>query len=53
MQMFGELHAGGATVCLATHDPHGLRRRSGTFICSTAGWWDRLTAEDAAGRATH
>ena len=21
MQMFGELHAGGATVCLATHDP--------------------------------
>jgi len=21
MQMFGELYAGGATVCLATHDP--------------------------------
>jgi putative ABC transport system ATP-binding protein len=24
MQMFGELHAGGATVCLATHDPRWL-----------------------------
>ena len=21
MQMLGELHAGGATLCLATHDP--------------------------------
>ena len=26
MQMFGELHAGGATVCLATHDPRWLAR---------------------------
>jgi putative ABC transport system ATP-binding protein len=26
MQMFGELHAGGATVCLATHDPRWLSR---------------------------
>jgi putative ABC transport system ATP-binding protein len=24
MQIFGELHAGGATVCLATHDPRWL-----------------------------
>jgi putative ABC transport system ATP-binding protein len=24
MQMFGELHAGGATVCIATHDPRWL-----------------------------
>jgi putative ABC transport system ATP-binding protein len=24
MEMFGELHAGGATVCLATHDPRWL-----------------------------
>jgi putative ABC transport system ATP-binding protein len=24
MQMFGELHAGGGTVCLATHDPRWL-----------------------------
>jgi len=24
MQMFGELHAGGATVCLATHDPRWI-----------------------------
>src|SRR2546428_2373875 len=24
MQMFGELHVGGATVCLATHDPRWL-----------------------------
>ena len=24
MQMFGELHAGGATVCLVTHDPRWL-----------------------------
>jgi putative ABC transport system ATP-binding protein len=24
MQMFGELHAAGATVCLATHDPRWL-----------------------------
>ena len=26
MEMFGELHAGGATVCLATHDPRWLAR---------------------------
>jgi putative ABC transport system ATP-binding protein len=24
MQMFSELHAGGATVCIATHDPRWL-----------------------------
>jgi putative ABC transport system ATP-binding protein len=24
MEMFGELHAAGATVCLATHDPRWL-----------------------------
>src|SRR5256885_1985254 len=24
MQMFGELHAGGATVCIATHDPRWI-----------------------------
>jgi putative ABC transport system ATP-binding protein len=24
MEMFGELHAGGATVCLATHDPRWI-----------------------------
>ena len=26
MQMFAELHAGGATVCLATHDPRWLKQ---------------------------
>ena len=26
MHMFGELHAGGATVCLATHDPRWLKQ---------------------------
>ena len=26
MQMLGELHADGATVCLATHDPHYIAR---------------------------
>jgi putative ABC transport system ATP-binding protein len=26
MELFGELHAGGATVCIATHDPRWLAR---------------------------
>ena len=26
MELFGELHAGGATVCIATHDPRWLTR---------------------------
>jgi serine/threonine protein kinase/Flp pilus assembly protein TadD len=39
MQMFGELHEGGATVCLATHDARWVPRRSATSTCSTAGWW--------------
>jgi putative ABC transport system ATP-binding protein len=26
MQMFGELHADGATVCIATHDPRWFRQ---------------------------
>jgi hypothetical protein len=41
MQMFGELHAGGATICLVTHDPRWLTQCSGTSICSTDGWWTR------------
>ena len=26
MELFGELHADGATVCIATHDPRWLTR---------------------------
>ena len=31
MQMFGELHAGGSTICIATHDPRWYRESQRTI----------------------
>ena len=44
MQMFGELHAGGATVCLATHDPRWLTQAERHIYL-----FDGRMAEAAAG----
>ena len=53
MQMFGELHAGGATVCLATHDPRWVTQVQRHIYLFDGRMVDRVTAEDADGRATH
>jgi putative ABC transport system ATP-binding protein len=31
MQMFAELHAGGSTICIATHDPRWFRESQRTI----------------------
>src|SRR5438552_12387956 len=46
MQMFGELHAGGATVCLATHDPRWLTQAQRHLYLFDGRMVDRETAED-------
>ena len=46
MQMFGELHAGGATVCLATHDPRWLTQVQRHLYLFDGRLVDRATSED-------
>ncbi len=53
MQMFGELHAGGATICLVTHDPRWLTQVQRHVYLFDGRMVDRATAEDANSRATH
>jgi putative ABC transport system ATP-binding protein len=50
MQMFGELHAGGATVCLATHDPRWLTQVQRHVYLFDGRMVDRQTAEGAPSR---
>jgi putative ABC transport system ATP-binding protein len=48
MQMFGELHADGATVCLATHDPRWLTQVQRHVYLFDGRTVDRETAEDGS-----
>jgi putative ABC transport system ATP-binding protein len=45
MQMFGELHAGGATVCLATHDPRWVTQAQRHLYLFDGRLVDRATSE--------
>ncbi len=45
MQMFGELHAGGATVCLATHDPRWVTQAQRHIYLFDGRMVDRATSE--------
>jgi putative ABC transport system ATP-binding protein len=45
MQMFGELHAGGATVCLATHDPRWVTQAQRHIYLFDGRMADRPVAE--------
>lgn len=45
MQMFGELHAGGATVCLATHDPRWVTQAQRHLYLLDGRLVDRATSE--------
>jgi putative ABC transport system ATP-binding protein len=45
MQMFGELHAGGATVCLATHDPRWVAQAQRHLYLFDGRISDRATVE--------
>jgi putative ABC transport system ATP-binding protein len=53
MQMFGELHAGGATICLVTHDPRWLTQVQRHVYLFDGRMVDQATAEDENSRATH
>jgi len=46
MQMFGELHAGGATVCIATHDPRWLTQAQRHIYLFDGRVVDRAPDED-------
>ena len=41
MDLMRELHRGGATICMVTHDPRYARIRTVRFTCSTDGWSKR------------
>ena len=44
MDLLRELHRGGATICMVTHNPRYARAgRRARCTCSTAGWWTRAT----------
>src|SRR4029077_20999741 len=45
MQMFAELHAGGATVCLATHDPRWVTQAQRHLYLFDGRMVDRAVAE--------
>ena len=53
MQMFGELHADGATVCLVTHDPRWLTQVQRHVYLFDGRMVDEATAADVDRRATH
>jgi len=48
MQMFAELHADGATVCLVTHDPRWLTEVQRHVYLLDGKMVDRATAEDGS-----
>ena len=42
MDLLRELHRGGATICMVTHDPRYARTPTARFICLTVEWWKKI-----------
>ena len=51
MELMTELHRGGATICMVTHDPRYSHLLTEAFTCLTGGSWKRILRKATPQRA--